>query len=82
MDAGMDVRDLARIRTQARVVELAIGGLLAEVLDAADERLPPNKGAAGEAWVALRTAQEYAGRCQVALTAAMEKLPGYRAGGE
>ncbi len=73
MDAGMDVRDLARIRTAARAVDLALLGLLTEAQGGSDK--PP-----GTVVLAVTTAREFAQRCQVALTEAMKDLPGYREG--
>ena len=69
-----DPRDVARIRTEARLVELALAGLLAEVYAALEKDRP-----APEVLLSLSTAREFAERCQVALTFAIDKLPGGRA---
>lgn len=66
----LDPRDVARLRTQVRVIELACVELLAEI-GAALERDRP----AAEVLLALRTAREFLERAQVALAAALERLP-------
>lgn len=75
----IDPRDVARIRTEARLVQLAIAGLMTELPDHATPADPQAAPKVGDVELALRTAHEFAERCQVALTAAAEKLPDYRA---
>lgn len=67
--ASLDPRDVARIRTEARLVELALKGLLVEARNPSDE-------APHEVGLAIATAREFAERCQVALSMATMKLPG------
>lgn len=64
-------RDLARLRTEARLLELAFKGLIADAYGRAEKGNP-----AEEALRAVVTAHEFVVRCQTALNAALAKLPG------
>lgn len=78
---AIDPRDVARIRTEARLVELALVGLVAEVRATMPADRPIG---ANEVGLAIATAREFAERCQVALSMAMMRLPGsneYKPGG-
>lgn len=67
--SDVDPRDVARLRTQARLLELALRGLQSTLMTP----VPPER--ADEVTLALRTATEFAERCQVALGVALQGTP-------